>query len=434
MDTTFQIGYEWIPCEYGDVAEQSTVAALTILVGRYCATEVEDILARSVRPSARLSALRLAEWFVSNWWRLIAEPESSSYSWRASHKVGNAGHGYVWPDLSFSSDWHSVRVSNRPTSRSDLEPIRYLNHFDVFVPIADFEEGVTNFIAGTIARLSSADCSSAELGELWSEVLEERNNPEAAAWRTLEACMGFDPDEAPTSLIESLRELTSRYGANAIHEMATAHKIRASSLIETLRQDAVSSGITIDVPQCEDIRNRLVELDHLEIPWMKAEGAAQIAREVWRLEAPIGIEELSDLFGLPRDRIMDGRSSNATSHTAGFRASATSDQLQTSLTSRYGTSRRFALARLVADHVATTEGEKLLPVTSSWTSRQKFQRAFAQEFLCPFGALEEYIGQGMPSRDKVNEAAEHFSVSPLMIHTTLVNKGVLDRETLLNWD
>ena len=434
MGTKFQIGYEWIPCEYGDIAEQTTVAALTILAGNYCATEVEDILARSVRPSARLSALRLAEWFAANWWRLLAEPESSSYSWRASHKVGNAGHGYVWPDLSFSSDWHSVRVSNRPTSRSDMEPIRYLSQFDVFVPIADFEEGVTHFINGTIARLSSTGSPFTELGELWNEVLEERNNPEAAAWRILEACMGFDPDEAPISLLEGLGESMNHYGANAIQEMATAHKSRTTSLIESLRQDAVNSGITIDVPQCEDIRNRLIELDHLEIPWMKAEGAAQIARQVWSLEVPIGIEELSDLFDFPRDQIMDGRSSNSTSHMAGFRASPTSDQLQTSLTSRYGTSRRFALARLVADHVATTECEILLPVTGSLTSRQKFQRAFAQEFLCPFGALEEYIGQGTPSRDTVNEAADHFNVSPLMIHTTLVNKDVLDRETLLNWD
>ena len=208
----------------------------------------------------------------------------------------------------------------------------------------------------------------------------------------------------------------------------------STPLIESLRQDAANNGTTIDVPQCEDIRNRVVELDHLEIPWMKAEGAARIAKEVWSLEAPITIRELSDLFDFPPDQVMDGRSSNTVSHMAGFRASPTSNQLQTSLTSRYGTTRHFALARLVADHIATTEGEILLPVTGSLTSRQKFQRAFAQEFLCPFSDLEEYIGQDTPSRDTVNEAADHFNVSPLMIQTTLVNRAVLDRETLLNWD
>ena len=131
MSPSFSIGYEWLPGENGDESERLTFAELAINVGQSCATEVEDIYAKTVRSSARLSALHLAEWFAANWWRLLWEPQANTYSWRASHKIGNAGNGYVWPDLSFSSDWHSVHVSALPTMRWNAEPIRYLNAFDI---------------------------------------------------------------------------------------------------------------------------------------------------------------------------------------------------------------------------------------------------------------------------------------------------------------
>jgi hypothetical protein len=44
----------------------------------------------------------------------------------------------------------------------------------------------------------------------------------------------------------------------------------------------------------------------------------------------------------------------------------------------------------------------------------------------------EKINTTQPGDDDIAEAAAHFEVSPLMVRTTLVNKGELDRETL-NW-
>ena len=115
---------------------------------------------------------------------------------------------------------------------------------------------------------------------------------------------------------------------------------------------------------------------------------------------------------------------------AGFREAGSTDSFLASISSKYGTSRRFELACLAADHLAAGEEDVLLPGTRSMTSRQKFQRAFAQEFPCPFSVLEEYLGTNYPNNDDIYDAAQHFDVSPLLIHTTLVNKGVLGRETL----
>ena len=435
VSAAFSINYEWLHSEEANVAEQATLAELAITVGQSCATEVEDILAKSVRSHARLSALHLAEWFASNWWRLLWEPKADTYSWRASHKIGNAGNGYVWPDLSFSSDWQSVTLSSNPTPRCDAEPVRYLNRFEIPISIEDFEKGVGNFIEGTIARLFSVSRTQSELNTLWDEVVSECRDPDVSQWRTLEACMGYDPDEAPDSLIDSLLKQMYSYGASAIQEVAAASKSQTVSHVNGLHDAAMGSdGISVHIPRYDTIRQRLQsETDFSDIPWQRAEQAALIARETWNLNVPISTGQLADLFCITEKQFLDNQEIKQKSVIAGFRDCDNSDDFRISWNSNYPTSRRFALARLVSDNFIAPESEKLLPGTCSLTSRQRFQRAFAQEFLCPFTSLQQELGYGTPSSEDVHSAAEYFQVSPLMIQTTLVNKGVLDQRTLNDW-
>ena len=434
MTKSFSIDYEWLTNDYGDAAERSTLAELAINFDDFCATKVEDILAKSVRSTARLSALHLAEWLAANWWRLLWEPRADTYSWKASHKVGNAGRGYVWPDLSFSSDWQSVLVSARPTSRWDAEPIRYLNQFDTAIPISDYERGVDNFIEGTIARLFDTGNPQSDLHELWKEVGKERRDPDVAAWRRLEACMGYDPDDAPPELINGLRKQAEAYGANAIQEVAAASKEQAISHINSLRDAAQKNDIIVKVPSCNEVRRTVqTEGNSVVIPWVCATRAAQIAREVWGLEVPISTDRLTELFSITQSQFSERLPGEQQSLIAGFRDGATVDAFRISWNSNRGTSRRFSLARLVADHIGAPDQERLLPGTRSSTNRQKFQRAFAQELLCPVDALKEHLGVGVPSNDYINEAAEYFDVSTLTVQNVLVNKGIVDRESLEEW-
>ena len=87
----------------------------------------------------------------------------------------------------------------------------------------------------------------------------------------------------------------------------------------------------------------------------------------------------------------------------------------------------------MADHLTIPDDERLLPATDSKTGRQKFQRAFAQEFLCPFDDLMSHFDGDAPIDDAIDESAEYFDVSPRLVETALVNNGVLDREMLGDW-
>ena len=115
--------------------------------------------------------------------------------------------------------------------------------------------------------------------------------------------------------------------------------------------------------------------------------------------------------------------------SAGFRQDD-SAQFAVALGPRAPTGRRFAVARLLGDYLATSDAERLLPATATKTARQKFQRAFAQQLLCPVDDLKAFLDTDYPNDDQIEEAASEFDVSPLLIKTTLVNQGLVDRQAL----
>jgi Zn-dependent peptidase ImmA (M78 family) len=52
------------------------------------------------------------------------------------------------------------------------------------------------------------------------------------------------------------------------------------------------------------------------------------------------------------------------------------------------------------------------------------QRAFAAEFLCPIEALRAFLDDDV-SNEAIEDAGEHFSVSPLAVRSHLALNGIL---------
>ena len=98
---------------------------------------------------------------------------------------------------------------------------------------------------------------------------------------------------------------------------------------------------------------------------------------------------------------------------------ATGDRAQVALRSNWETGRRFALARLLGDRLFGHD-EPLSPATRAYTYRQKAQRAFAAELLCPYKALCDFLGADR-SEERYDDAASHFNVSSWAIDTVLLN-------------
>jgi hypothetical protein len=430
MSNTLSIGFQWLSRDYGSEIDRATFADIAIAADGYVATEMEDLRANTIRQTARLSAYELAQWFAFNWWRLLWEPKKDTLSWKMSHKMGAVGGGYLWPDLSFESDGVFVTAQSHATSRVKDQPVRYLNNFSKAFSVKEFEMSVGEFIEAVIVRVATETAKETELAKLWKEVLEERNNPFMVHWRKLEAILGFDPGEAPDELIKVLQKDEKLYGASAIAELAALSMADAPTIISELWNNARLHSTRLNIPTTLTLRTKIHHtIKPSEVAWKQAETAAKIVRDSWDLgKGPLITKRLCDVLSVPEELIL--RSDDVdTPISAGFR-DGNIDQLNVCLKKSRPVNRRFALARLIGDHVTSGDAEKLLPATAIETWRQKFQRAFAQEFLCPFDELENYLGDKQLSDELLDEAAAYFEVSPLVIRTTLVNKGSLDRTVL----
>jgi hypothetical protein len=416
----------WLAREHGDPIARATLGQLELKVNARSLTLLEDRLARANRPFANLSAYDLAIWFAANWWRLRWEPERAGTDWRLSHSFTGVGNGYVWPNVTMLSDGEQVVLQVRPTGGAEWEPIRYLEHCNLVLSAADFEAAIDSFIAEVLARLAGCGLSETELHSLWNEVRVERSDPEITLLRKLEALLGFDAGAAPDEIIDSLHSDAQEDGYTAVEEVAAgfaaeAHQVIRSALESLDQKEELSSEKIIELAE------RRADWRSAGLPWQQACVAARIAREMWNLDGrPLRDDDLMGLLGSDANFI--GQPAlPATQMAAGRWSAPDRSSWRILLRSPVRVGRRFELCRLVADCLVAPSGELLLPATAAKTSRQKFQRAFAQELLCPFEALQARLGLGAPEDEQIEEAAEYFDVSPLLVRTTLVNKGILPR-------
>ena len=398
-----------------------TAALIDIRLGDRHITRAENDFSKTVTDRVPLSAYPLVLWFAESWWRLRWEcspAHTPPLDWRMSHELAAAGAGFVWPPVVLESDGESIRLSMRPAPPSQVEPLRYLEYRQGWTSGDDFERSVGGFIDLACARLTDRGLSNTQLHLVWAEVLSERADIGRSRFRQIEAMLGFDPGGTPDALVNRFLELSNRAGMNASNEIAhAAAGERPEQVLDAIIKSAGDVGALgrFQLPQ----RPTNGFLGHAT-PW---ERGYKMAREI-RAECALGqvLEDraLAELLGLQQGVLVgDGMPSTA---PAGIAIPGTQG-VRFIFRRPRRLARRFEAARLLSDYLLAPDSDTWFLETDAHTSRQKSQRAFAAELLCPIEALQEYL-QGELSDSKVENAAEHFQVSDYIVRRQLVNNQV----------
>lgn len=433
MTTDFRIDLSWSTAAHGSPAIRQTSALMNISLGQNVATRFEDAWSKSIQQSVYVSAYPLALWLASSWWRLRWEPlpykGQPDSSWRMAHEMPSAGHGYLWPLLTFASDGEMIEVNCRPSNPLNAEPIHYVADFRTLVEAQNFERAVTDFIDLVVARLDAVGVPRTELQSLWEDIRSERNDPQQTVGRILEARLGYEPDDAPDGLILRLLALSENAGSSTAQELAPVCAGRhGAEILERIEGLAQSEGA--------QARFHLPNVSQFPTedgtPWQRGR---QLARDVRTLlglgSAPLSDADLANLLQITGDVFQRG-SLTAPSEPVGLgvRSGRNGDgDVKLIFRKRNRPGRRFEAARFMADQLSTPAQERWLAITDTATARQKLQRAFAAEFLSPIASLDEYLEQDY-SPEAVEAAGEHFGVSELAIKSHLANNGRLAFDTL----
>ena len=406
----------------GSTIDEATLSDISIRVGHKILTSAEERETGTRRNGATLSAHRLAEWLVWHWWRLRWEPtyaDGLREGWSEAHDLAGIGGGWLWPNIVVHTDGILISFIATPSSPTPTEPLRYTADDVSTMSAAEFEDGVDQFVGEILSHLDIRIPGGTDLHSMWQELKVERRDPVLSSYRKIEACMGFDPDDAEPEAIERLLSDGDALGTSAVAEIAADRPASAADL----RKEARSAGFDANP---DDGAPRLVEPEQNDpglVPaWQIGVDAARRLRCREGLgDGPVSDRRLAELYGVEaqavkrssrRARLAFALDEGDTSHLA--------------LRSGWPTGRRFELARLLADRMLIDDGEPLRPATRSHTYRQKMQRAFAGEFLCPIDSLTDYLNNDYSDETR-EDAANRFRVSPLAVTTLLVNNGLIGR-------
>jgi hypothetical protein len=438
MTQRFEIAVEeWISEESPDPQIQATAAEISIKVGPYCATEVEDRRAKTVRKTIRASAALLASWLLSNWWRLRWEtskdPARPDYlDWELSHSLPATGGGYIWPPLTFESDGTNIllrcdgQAKNDPSS---LASIRYLNSFEESIAARSFESSIAKFVEHILERLDSTGVRNSFIHQMWSETVAEQEDPKQAAQRKLEALLGLDPDEDGSFIKDLLTRWQHRVGKDALEEIAAASE--SSSVEEVLgraEQATKSVETNAEIKNTHQVRRILqgaVTLNAM-MPWQQGRKAAYILRDEWGFGMkPISTEKIGERLHLSTSELTGAQPKTPFSLAV---RGETDDKFGLVLSRHHTHSRRFDIARLVGDHLVFETNDRWKPATHALTARQKFQRAFAAEFLCPSEELVKRFESPIELDDLDDvtcSVSEEYKVSQQLVLNHLANRNLI---------
>ena len=400
-------------------------------VGDVNLTRNEDTWSQTIRDSVLVSAYPLAAWIVSSWWRLLYEPlpptgTRPSVSWKMAHELTAANQGFIWPRVILASDTELMQVWSTASNAFEQQSVRYVHSLDrpFLVNLSEFEETAKAFIESVLSRLDATGIADTPLAGLWKEVQEELADSYASQYRRREAELGFDPDECPEDLVKDALNLAEKMGNETFSEVAPAYSkdISAARPLSTTIDELMQESGFDGKPEVSVEQSTSQEFS--KAPWRKANEVASRLRDVIDTEEePVTDDQLYDLLGLqkaeyetfdpPRQRRI---SIAVPSKQAGFKFHTRK---------RHPIAKRFELARFIGDYLLYGNCEESwLANTDLRTSRQKYQRAFAAEFLCPLSSLRAYLDDDY-SESAMEDAAEHFKVSSQTVESTLINNGLI---------
>ncbi|MCU0839527.1 MAG: hypothetical protein MUE49_12525 [Rhodospirillales bacterium] len=430
MTETFEIEAAWERLTEGPPEERACFGTVTLRSGQILLSEGVDGYVNSRRDGPLVSNYHLAEWLAWNWWRLTAEPKGSRETpeWAFAHSLATIGEGYVWPNITIWSDLERTCLVARPSRKRGFASFRTTADWVVVLPTAAFEHAIERYVGQVQGRLRSDRVAGTNLDRIWEELTAERYQTGIATRRRLEALLGRDPDEADPAVIEQLVDDAAKLGRRAIDEIAAGHAPSESPLnAEAINEVALRLGADANPADAVHLQSLAALSPSGTVPaWQRGYEAAQALRKQEDLgDEPLSDDHLAEIAGVAPAILQ--RSDVGADFS--FALDRTLNSGRVVLRPKWRTSRRFELARLVGDRVARGNDEPLLPATRAYTYRQKLQRAFAAELLCPLDALKTQL-DGDYSQDAIESAAQYFEVSPLTVRTHLVNNRLLPREDI----
>lgn len=398
-ENDFELSMDWLDLGNSPPEEAATSGMLKIRSNSSYASRHFDLSSKTLVDYAKVSAYPMALWAAYYWWRLNYEPLVSNqpYYWKNAHDLPAAGCGYVWPPLRIVSGGETVSMIIMPPANTEtMADVQYdSTAWGMTLPQVQFESVLSNFINMIVARLDDTGHRATELHVLWRDICCERQNADNTFYRILEACLGHNPDEGPEYLINMLADHAATAGRQAIIEIAVGMSGEVAEINGDML-DFSGQGL-LGRFNYGDFKPFATTDQRFGKPWIAGHNMARALRQHLGLNGePIGDYNMAEILELSVESISSDKVVESLKRiNMSLGLPTENEQVRLCLHHPYRPARRFYLSRLLGEHLLNANAPgNWLPATFGATWRQKYQRAFASEFLCPIEVINERLGSG----------------------------------------
>ncbi|MBO4336255.1 MAG: hypothetical protein J5846_10575 [Desulfovibrio sp.] len=412
QNSLFEIHVEWLP-KQSSLSPDARLARISIVLNGVFLTKNTNLFDNTQPDFLVAAPYPMALWFLDNWWRLCFEPtpDLPTTDWRMSHVLSAAGFGYSWPTIGFQSDSQNITISSIPTLSADVGSARFCNAYTSSIPLDTFATTIFSFIKNCLLHAADAD-----LNAIYTAIQSEQADIELACYRTLEAMLGFDAGQGNEDRLTHLLHLALEYDTQTVRELSRFLYDRPALEQEMQAVRKGEIGSTMDISS--------LNLDSLQVeqtlhPWDTGYALAQQVRCLWQLNGPVSNETLCERVSLQAKELDRADRDDA----LGLGVRREDALFSFTFAKRSRASTRFMFARALCDAILSRKGHgDFLTMTPSKTARQKMQRAFAAELLCPIlDILQET--DSVNDKDAIDFLAEKYGVNARLVESQLANHG-----------
>ena len=425
--------FDWVDSEGVKGAELSTTwAELKITARDSVITRILDQRAKTVRDFVYVPLYPLAEWLATNWWFLSNEFQNpdrqNNREFQRRHSLSANREGYAFPKLEVISSGARTNLAWKRYV-PQWTRVEFLNHGHASVDGLEFRHACSELIDSVIRRLASSGIEDTLLQQEWDAIQATEVEEEELEFCQTAAGLGWDPYDLLDSERDEIFQLAHELGAfvgEAVQALNASSLRAQSSAIVSAIEDAGKNGLPLDslrsfhVDQGDDLRNAL--------PWRVGYGWARRLRQkldvggrplatMKKLAAAIGEDEVQvdeaaqSVETLNKAPLVDGLIAVNADETASFAIRPAGEH-----------GRRFSFCRALAEFLASPHTGSL--ITKSHSERQQRNRAFAAEFLAPSKGLREKVSRSVVYGEEIDELAEEYGVSWLVIKHQIENHGI----------
>lgn len=365
-----------------------------------------------------VSALPLAEWLTTSFWRLVHEPGPRNdkahlnFSWRMAHELQSAAGGYDWPKITFFSQKTIVEVHCNALYQDSLGngAERYITSGQSFVDIEIFVNEIIRFLSEVADHFPI-------FRKYHENLKSELENIDISHYRQVEAMLGFDPDQAPNIIMEYLNDKLTLLSWETISELAAglnpinfAKGCDQLNLLE-IQFDKIKGKKGKITAEIQNMTNTL-------LPWEFGRACAIELRKQENLgsDTPINTKKLLEYTGLLQDEF-------DMIPTTGEMATCINDdgKIEYKFQAVFSPSaRRFQLARVLGAWLANSKRDSII-LSSAGTWEQQVQRNFAAELLAPIEGLTHMLDDIGWTASSFRKVAMHYNVSPWTIGHSIIS-------------